>query len=153
MTDKKLTAATVVEVDGEFTTTWAEFADANRDGMDEGELEEIEAALFERGDYHGGGGAFASYTLRVVKYKGTTMTKLTWKFNSADDESVDPDYALLADGKETEISVQDASAYRGGYSVNEMTGTGYDTRITVYPEHQTLKAAKAEAEALYRAKA
>jgi hypothetical protein len=44
-------------------TTWAEFKKANRDGFTKAEFAEI-ARMERDGVYHGGGGAFAEFTIR-----------------------------------------------------------------------------------------
>lgn len=48
-----------------------------------------------------------------------------WKYEPAEDDSVDPQWVLLTDdGKDTHIAIQDCRSYGGGYAVNEYNGEG-----------------------------
>ena len=56
----------IIETDGEIlTTTLGSFLEHNRESFDEAEVSDIMAALGQNRSYHGGGGAFAWWIIRL----------------------------------------------------------------------------------------
>jgi hypothetical protein len=60
---------TVIIIDGVSTITWSGFLSIN--SFEQEEIEEMRAALQDRGEYRGGGGATAEFHLTLLTHKVT----------------------------------------------------------------------------------
>jgi len=64
------------------------------------------------------------------------------KYLPAEDTSVDPEWLILrADGRQTDMSIQDCRSYGGGFAVNRHGGEGDDFWVQNFGTRRTLKAA------------
>jgi hypothetical protein len=77
------------------------------------------------------------------------MSEITFKLVEGD-ESVDPEFTVVMDGRDLPIAIQDCRSYGGGYSLNlyGLDAEGNVESIQCVGEHGSLAAAKKAAKDL-----
>ena len=73
------------------------------------------------------------------------MTIVEFRFEAAEDDSVDSQYLLFVNNVDSRIRIQDSRSYRGGWGLNRYHGEGHNLSSENLGRFSSLKAAKAQA--------